>query len=54
MQKRRAGRNPGLLVRARQKVRNKESEVGCLAESEGVAHLRTKRDFAGVDAVKVG
>lgn len=54
MQKRRAARNPGLLACARQKVRNKESETGCLAESEGVAYLRTKRDFAGVDAVKVG
>lgn len=52
--KERAGRNPGLLSRARQEVRNKESEMGRLAESEGIAYRRAKCDSAGVDAVKVG
>lgn len=54
MQKGRAGRNPGSLAHARQEVRNKEGEMGCLAESEGVAYLRAKCDSAGGDAVKVG
>lgn len=32
----------------------KEGEMGCLAESEGVAYLRARCDSAGGVAVKVG
>lgn len=34
-----------MLTRARQEVRNKEGEMGCLTASEGVAYLRAKCDF---------
>lgn len=36
-QKGRAGKNPVSLAQAWQEVRNKEDEMGCLAESEGVS-----------------
>lgn len=40
MQKGRAGRNPGLLSCAKQEVRNKEGEMGCFTESEGVSESK--------------